>query len=85
MMQYASTCAAVENMLLSLHSEGYSTKWTTGSLTRTLAFRNLIEAHDDELVTGLIFVGEAANTRCVRNSYTRRLRRQFEGDLLQEF
>eukprot|EP00978_Attheya_sp_CCMP212_P003551 scaffold7454_cov53-Attheya_sp.AAC.7 len=54
---FAATCAAVQNVLLSLHSEGIGSKWATGPVIRTPAFRSLVQAQDDELVVGLIMVG----------------------------
>jgi nitroreductase len=57
---YASTCAAVQNVLLSLHAENIATKWATGPIIRTPAFRNLIQAGDNDRVVALIMVGQAS-------------------------
>jgi nitroreductase len=54
---YASCCAAVQNVLLSLHSEGIASKWATGDVVQTPAFRSLLELPDDERVVALIQVG----------------------------
>lgn len=54
---YASTCAAVQNVLLSLHSEGVGSKWATGPVIRTAAFRDLVGARDDEAVVALVMAG----------------------------
>ena len=55
---YASACAAVQNVLLSLHAEDIATKWATGPVIRTPAFRELIQAHDNERIVALIMVGQ---------------------------
>jgi nitroreductase len=57
---YASCCAAVQNVLLSLHSEGLASKWATGDVIRTPAFRQLMEIPDDDRVVALIQVGRPA-------------------------
>jgi hypothetical protein len=43
--------------MLSLWSEGLPSKWSTGVITRTASFRELIQANPDELVVGLIMTG----------------------------
>jgi hypothetical protein len=43
--------------MLSLWSEGLPSKWSTGGITRTASFRELIQANPDELVVGLIMTG----------------------------
>ena len=40
---YASACAATQNVLLSLHSEQMATKWVTGPIIRTPAFHDLLQ------------------------------------------
>eukprot|EP00956_Cyclotella_meneghiniana_P025938 scaffold55148_cov49-Cyclotella_meneghiniana.AAC.7 len=62
MERYTSACASIQNLLLSLHSEGLLTKWVTptgryGHIIRTDAFRDLIDCHKDEMVVGLILIG----------------------------
>jgi len=57
---YAKTCAAVQNVLLSLRSENINAKWTNGPLLRTPAFRKLIRAESNDRVVGLILVGDAS-------------------------
>jgi nitroreductase len=57
---YASACAAVQNVLLSLHSEKIATKWVTGPVIRTRAFRDLIQADPTDRIVALIMVGQPA-------------------------
>ena len=54
---YASGCAAIQNILLSLHSEGFGAKWATGPVIRCRAFRKLIGCQSNDLVVGLVMVG----------------------------
>ena len=56
---YASSCAAVQNVLLSLHAESIATKWATGPVIKTPAFRELIQARENDRIVALIMVGKA--------------------------
>lgn len=60
---YAAACAATQNVLLSLHSEDLASKWATGSIVHTPAFRSLIQAAPTDRVVALILVGQAASSR----------------------
>ena len=55
---YAATCCAVQNFMLSLWVEGVGTKWTTGPITRTPEFAKLcgIDQTKEEVV-GCIWYG----------------------------
>jgi nitroreductase len=90
---YASCCAAVQNVLLSLHSEGLASKWATGDVIRTPAFRHLMEIPDDDRVVALIQVGRppaataSAQAACApevqpQSQPVRRHRRPLKGDVL---
>ena len=76
---YASSCASVQNFLLSLHSEGIASKWATGTITRTHALRNLIGCKKDDMIVGLIMIGWAK-----RVPRMPRQRRELEGDILKD-
>ena len=76
---YASTCAAIQNVLLSLHSEQIASKWVTGPVIRTLAFRELVKAEPTDRVAALIMVGEADSRQKI---FPRRHRRALHGDVL---
>ncbi|KAL3777341.1 hypothetical protein HJC23_010143 [Cyclotella cryptica] len=76
---YASTCASIQNLLLSLHSEGLVSKWATGPIIRTLAFRELIGCKLSDMVVGLIFVGWSR-----REPRMPRRRRSLDGDVLRD-
>jgi hypothetical protein len=76
---YASTCASVQNLLLSLHAEGLGCKWATGPVVRARSFRDLIGCRRDEMVVALIMVGWAK-----RLPTSRRWLRELEGDVLRD-
>ena len=76
---YAASCAAVQNVLLSLHSEHISTKWVTGPVVQTPAFRELLDLESTDRVVALIMVGARGETVSLR---TRRNHRQLHGDVL---
>lgn len=84
---YASACAAVQNVLLSLHSEHISTKWVTGPVIRTPAFRDLIQLEENNRVVALIMVGAneetfSTSSPSTSSGHRRRNRRQLHGDVL---
>ena len=76
---YAASCAATQNVLLSLHSEKLGSKWATGPVIQTKAFRDIVQLRNDELVVGLIMVG--IPKRVPRSP---RKRRSLEGDVLKD-
>jgi len=56
--QYGAVCAAVQNVLLSLHAESLATKWATGKVIHTQAFRQLVGATDPrDRIVALIMIG----------------------------
>ena len=76
---YAATCAATQNVLLSLHAEELGSKWATGPVIRTKAFRDVVQLRNDELVVGLIMLG--VPKRVPRSP---RRRRRLMGDVLKD-
>ena len=75
---YASACASIQNLLLSLHSEGLGAKWATGPVISTPAFRELIECDRGDMVAGLIMIGWPKQLPKMRR------RRGLEGDVLRD-
>lgn len=57
MEDYASSCAAVQNVLLSLHAEQIASKWATGPVIQTPAFRRLVGATSRDRIVALVMVG----------------------------
>ncbi len=55
---YAACCCVAQNMMLLLWERGIGVKWTTGAVTRTPAFYDVIQANSEtEKVVGLFFYG----------------------------
>mmetsp|Transcript_4133 Transcript_4133/g.10493 ORF Transcript_4133/g.10493 Transcript_4133/m.10493 type:complete len:344 (+) Transcript_4133:44-1075(+) len=75
---YASASASIQNLLLSLHAEGLGSKWATGPVIRTRAFRDLIGCDQKDMVVGLIMVGWPKSLPRLRR------RRAVEGDVLRD-
>ena len=60
---YAACCCAIQNLMLYLWSERIGTKWTTGPVTRTDKFYDLIwvdRTHEEAV--GLVWYGYPAET-----------------------
>ena len=75
---YASACASIQNLLLSLHAEGLGSKWATGPVLRTRAFRDLVRCQEQDMVVGLIMVGWPKRLPRMRR------RRELDGDVLRD-
>ncbi|NKC13336.1 MAG: nitroreductase [Gammaproteobacteria bacterium] len=57
---YAATCCAIHNVALFLWSRGLGVKWTTGAVTRTAQFYDLLWIDEAvESVVGLVWYGYA--------------------------
>lgn len=58
---YAATCCAVQNLLLSLWADGLGVKWATGDVVREARFFDLlgIDPHAEQVV-GLFWIGYPA-------------------------
>jgi len=55
---YAATCCAIQNFMLSMWVERVGTKWTSGDITRTKKFADLCGVDTDkEFVVGCIWYG----------------------------
>ncbi|KAL3928579.1 MAG: hypothetical protein SGBAC_012590 [Bacillariaceae sp.] len=86
---YASASSAIQNVLLSLHSDGIATKWATGPVIATPAFRTLIQAKPTDRVAALIMLGGVNSTEfgSDKEEYLTTARRQrkrgVDGDLLR--
>jgi nitroreductase len=77
---YATACASVQNCLLSLHAENIASKWVTGEVIATPAFRKLVKAKENDRVVALIMVGEEDEQ--AKKTHPRRMRRHIHGDVL---
>ena len=47
----------MQNVLLSLHAEHIASKWATGPVIETLAFRDLVSADPTDRIVALIMIG----------------------------
>ena len=82
--QYASACAAVQNVLLSLHAEEIATRWATGPVIQTPAFRQLVGATTRDRIVALIMVGlPKSSHETVTDARPRRFRRGLD-ELVQD-
>lgn len=55
---YAAVATAIQNLMVSLRSEGIFSKWTTGSVTRHPETYEILEIDpDDEEIVGFVWIG----------------------------
>ncbi|MCL5272479.1 MAG: nitroreductase family protein, partial [Gammaproteobacteria bacterium] len=57
--QVLSTGAAIENFLLSLQAQGFSTIWRTGAVIESALFKQALALTKDDLISGIIYIGTA--------------------------
>jgi nitroreductase len=76
---YAAASTAVQNVLLSLHAEQIASKWATGPVIRTPAFRELVQASPHDRIVSLVMIGHQDESKRL---YPRRRRRALHGDVL---
>jgi nitroreductase len=76
---YASACASIQNMLLSLHSENWGSKWATGPIIRCRAMRSLIDCRENDAIAGIVMIGDPKATPREWNR-----RRKLDGDVMRE-
>lgn len=64
---YAACCCAIQNLQLSLWSEGIGVKWTTGAVIRAPEFYDLIWVDPEaETVVGMLWYGYADDVPMIR-------------------
>ena len=57
--QLLSCGAAVQNLLLTLHAQGFSTIWRTGAVAQSQAVKCGLGLDDQDEIAGLIYIGSA--------------------------
>lgn len=57
--QTLSSGAAIENFLLSLQVQGFSTMWRSGAVIESPLFKRLLGLAEDDLISGIIYIGTA--------------------------
>ena len=58
--QILSSGAAIQNFLLSLQVQGFSTMWRSGAVVESGLFKQALGISKDDLVSGIIYIGTAA-------------------------
>ncbi|OTG70416.1 nitroreductase [Acinetobacter sp. ANC 4169] len=57
--QTLSSGAAIENFLLSLQIQGFSTMWRSGAVVESPLFKRSLALAEDDLISGIIYIGTA--------------------------
>lgn len=57
--QTLSTGAAIQNLLLSLQAQGFSTMWRSGAVVESNLFKEKLGLQAHDLISGIIYVGTA--------------------------
>lgn len=57
--QILSTGAAVQNFLLSLQSQGFSTIWRTGAVVESSTLKKALGLQERDYISGIIYIGTA--------------------------
>ena len=58
--QILSSGAAIQNFLLSLQVQGFSTMWRSGAVVESKLFKQKLGLSDRDFVSGIIYIGTAA-------------------------
>ena len=58
--QTLSTGAAIQNFLLSLQAQGFSTMWRSGAVIESKLLKQALGLTEHDLISGIIYVGTAA-------------------------
>ena len=57
--QILSSGAAVQNFLLSLQAQGFSTMWRSGAVVESTLFKQALGLTESDLISGIIYIGTA--------------------------
>lgn len=57
--QILSSGAAIQNFLLSLQTQGFSTMWRSGAVVESRYFKQALGIAENDLVSGIIYIGTA--------------------------
>ena len=68
--QILSSGAAVQNLLLSLESQGFATMWRTGAIVESVSLKKALGLQAHVLISGIIYVGTAAKALAPRAELT---------------
>ena len=64
--QTLSTGAAIQNFLLSLQVQGFSSMWRSGAVIESNLFKQALGLAEDDLISGIIYIGTAAKVISAR-------------------
>lgn len=64
--QILSTGAAVQNLLLSLHAQGFATMWRTGAVVESAVLKHGLGLSEHDLISGIVYIGTAAKVIAAR-------------------
>lgn len=65
--QVLSTGAAIQNLLLSLQAQGFSSIWRSGAVVESKLLKQSFGLAEDDLIAGIIYIGTAAKTIATRS------------------
>ena len=57
--QILSSGAAIQNFLLSLQAQGFSTMWRSGAVVESALFKQALGLSANDLISGIIYIGTA--------------------------
>ena len=57
--QILSSGAAIQNFLLSLQAQGFSTMWRSGAVVESGLFKQALNLNATDLISGIIYIGTA--------------------------
>ena len=60
--QILSSGAAIQNFLLSLQVQGFSTMWRSGAVVESALFKQALGLTERDLISGIIYIGTAFKT-----------------------
>jgi nitroreductase len=66
--QVLSTGAAIQNLLLMLHVQGFAAMWRTGALVGSKLLKSAFDLADEDEIAGLVYIGTAAKELVPRQS-----------------
>lgn len=64
--QTLSTGASIQNFLLSLQAQGFSTIWRSGAVVESTLLKQNLGLTKDDLISGIIYIGTAAKVISAR-------------------
>ena len=65
--QVLSTGAAIQNLLLSLQAQGFSSVWRSGAVVESKLLKQSFGLAEDDLIAGIIYIGTAAKIIAARS------------------